>query len=48
MVTDASRIRTGHGPENFALMRRMAISLRLAGDLNQTESPAKSETGSDG
>lgn len=34
---DASRIRTGHGPENFALMRRMAISL-----LNQETSTKRS------
>ena len=34
---DASRIRTGHSPENFALMRRMAISL-----LNQEISTKRS------
>jgi predicted transposase YbfD/YdcC len=34
---DASRIRTGHSPENFALMRRMAISL-----LNQETSTKRS------
>jgi len=34
---DASRIRTGHSPENFALMRRMAISL-----LNQETSTQRS------
>ncbi len=27
---DASRIRKGHSPENFSLMRRMAISLRCS------------------
>lgn len=37
MVTDASRIRTGHSPENFSLMRRMAISL-----LNQETSTKRS------
>jgi len=34
---DASRIRTGHSPENFALMRRMAISW-----LNQETSTKRS------
>ncbi len=34
---DASRIRTGHGSENFSLMRRMAISL-----LNQEPSTKRS------
>lgn len=34
---DASRIRTGHSPENFALMRRMAMSL-----LNQETSTKRS------
>jgi len=34
---DASRIRTGHGSENFSLMRRMAISL-----LNQETSTKRS------
>ncbi len=27
---DASRIRNGHGPENFSLLRRMAVSLRCS------------------
>lgn len=34
---DASRIRTGHSPENFSLMRRMAVSL-----LNQETSTKRS------
>ncbi len=34
---DASRIRKGHSPENFSLMRRMAISL-----LNQETSTKRS------
>ena len=34
---DASRIRTGHGPDNFALLRRLAISV-----LNQETSKKRS------
>ena len=34
---DASRIRNGHSPENFSLLRRMAISL-----LNQETSTTRS------
>ncbi|MGH2416364.1 MAG: ISAs1 family transposase, partial [Microcystaceae cyanobacterium] len=34
---DASRIRQGHGPENFSLLRRMALSL-----LNQETSTKRS------
>lgn len=45
---DASRIRNGHSPENFSLLRRMAISLRLARNLDQTQSQAKGETGGNG
>ena len=37
MATDASRIRNAYGPENFALLRRMAISL-----LNQEASTKRS------
>jgi predicted transposase YbfD/YdcC len=34
---DTSRIRKGHGPENFSLLRRMAVSL-----LNQETSTKRS------
>jgi len=42
---DASRIRNGHSPENFTLLRRMAISLLNQETDGLAQSQAKGQTG---
>ena len=38
---DACRIRTGHGPDNFALLRRLAISVLNQETSKKTKSQAE-------